>query len=63
MTAPSDKAEYMREYRQRNPDYAERQRRDGRARQRALLNLAYKYQAEYRRLYQEERRKEWGKTS
>jgi hypothetical protein len=50
----SEKAEYMRQYRQDNADYAERNRNQNRARARALGRLRDKHPADYALFEREE---------
>jgi septal ring factor EnvC (AmiA/AmiB activator) len=51
-------AEYMREYRQKNPDAVEANRATVRAQAKALRRLAAEHQEEFYVLYTEERAKE-----
>ena len=45
---------YMREYRKRNPTYADKGRQSRTARGRAMTRLAREYQARFYELYREE---------
>ena len=50
--------EYMKNYREKNPDYAARNLAQNRARRRALGLLAKRFPEEFAKLYKKELRKE-----
>jgi len=50
----SDKAEYMKQFRADNTDYADRDRNQKAARSRALTRLKTKYSRDYELFYREE---------
>lgn len=57
-TTPSDMGSYMKDYRAKNPDYAQRNLAQNRARRRALGLLAKKFPEEFAKLYKKELKKE-----